>query len=66
MDEEADMFMAGLLIMFYSLYFGTLGRDCVESGLVDDERSGIFIFHDSPFPFDPPPRDLPRKEVGFS
>ncbi|KAI8893989.1 hypothetical protein BC833DRAFT_606603 [Globomyces pollinis-pini] len=29
-DTEADIFMNGISLMFYALYFGTLGRDCVD------------------------------------
>lgn len=29
-DGEADVFLTGMMIMFYGLYFGTLGRDFVD------------------------------------
>jgi RING finger protein 121 len=47
--QQSDLFAAGVLIMFYACYFGTLGRDCVDR-LSDRMALSIGYYSKTGFP----------------
>ena len=48
-DEEASVFETGIVIMFYGLYFGTLGRDFVDR-LADRMATSMGYYSRTGFP----------------